>query len=84
MPYFDTEVDVSVDDFLSACNQKEIENLIDYLIEDGYLVDRSVSKPQDKSVLEIEWDDMINKLSQLRQRITNEEEDTIKKIVNKY
>jgi hypothetical protein len=84
MPYFDTEVDVSVDDFLSACNTREIEKMIDYLIDDGYLVDRSVSKQQDLSPLEIEWEDMINKLSQLRLRITNEDEEIIKKIVNKY
>jgi hypothetical protein len=84
MPYFDTEVDVSVDDFLSACNTREIEKMIDYLIDDGYLVDRSVSKPQNMSFLEIEWENMINKLSQLRLRITNEDEETIKKIVNKY
>jgi hypothetical protein len=84
MPYFDTEVDVSVDDFLLACNTREIEKMIDYLIDDGYLVDRSVSKQQDLSPLEIEWEDMINKLSQLRLRITNEDEEIIKKIVNKY
>lgn len=37
-----------------------------------------------KSILELEWDEMISKLNNLRQRITLEEEETIKNIINKY
>jgi len=39
MPYFysDTEVDISIDEFLSECDSGDIKELIDALIEDGHL-----------------------------------------------
>ena len=35
MPYID--VDIDVDDFLSYCSRRDIDDLIDALIEDEYL-----------------------------------------------
>jgi hypothetical protein len=88
MPEFETYVDVDVDEFLYALNKREKNELIDALVEDG-LVKRIVPrnselKGDQRSLLEIEWDTMIDKLSDLRLRLTNEEEEQIKKIVNKY
>ncbi len=37
-----------------------------------------------KNILELEWDEMIIKLNDLRYMLTPEEEETIKNIVNKY
>jgi hypothetical protein len=34
--------------------------------------------------LEIEWKDMCNKLSDIRQRISTDDEETIKNILKKY
>lgn len=36
------------------------------------------------SILEIEWQEMCNKLSDIRQRISIEDEETIKEILMKY
>jgi len=71
MPYFQTELEVDVDDFLSSCTKSEIKELIEALQEDDWLVKESVTR----------IDDMLNTL---RLRLSVEEEQTIKDIVNRY
>ena len=41
-------------------------------------------KPKQKSILELEWDEKINKLQQIRHIISNEDEIMIIEILNKY
>ena len=41
-------------------------------------------KPKPKSLLELEWDEKINKLQQIRHIISNEDEIMIIEILNKY
>jgi len=41
-------------------------------------------KPKPKSLLELEWDEKINKLQQIRHIISNEDEIMINEILNKY
>jgi hypothetical protein len=88
MPEFETYVDVDVDEFWSLCSTREKEELIDMLEEDGW-VKRTSPKgtdPSEKlpSILEIEWQDMCNKLSDIRQRRSSTDEETIKEILKKY
>jgi len=84
MPYFNTEVEVDVDDFLSSCSQSEIKELIEALQEDGWLVKEKVTKEDSMSVMDEEWLTVIQKLHTLRLRLSVEEEQTIKEIVNRY
>jgi hypothetical protein len=86
MPYieFSSDVDVDVDEFLSACSIREREELIDALVEDGYVIRVNDSNNSKKNILDLEWDEITYKLNLLRQRITLEEEETIKNIVKKY
>jgi len=84
MPYFDTEVEVDVDDFLSSCSQSEIKELIEALQEDGWLVKEKVTKEDSMSVMDEEWLTVIQKLHTLRLRLSVEEEQIIKDIVNRY
>jgi predicted CopG family antitoxin len=46
MPYFtiDTEVDISVDEFLYECDSNDIENLIEELIKKGWRVIRVLAR----------------------------------------
>lgn len=87
MPEFDTYVEVDVDEFLSACSDREREDLIDTLEEDGY-VKRVVpkgSKPADLlSIPDLEWQEMIVRLSGCRMQVTTEDEEILKKIASKY
>jgi len=88
MPEFETYVDVDVDDFLSECSPREKEELIDALVEDGWVV-RVAPKgviPEERlpSIPEIEWQEMCNKLSTIRHMISFEDEETIKQILKKF
>lgn len=88
MPEFETYVDVDVDDFLSECSPREKEELIDALVEDGWVV-RVAPKgviPEERlpSIPEIEWQEMCNKLSTIRHIISLEDEETIKQILKKF
>ena len=86
MPEFETYVDVSVDEFLSNCSPREIEKLIDSLIEDGYLNSNAVKnqEPNSLNIIEMEWEVTLDNLRQKRLTISNEDEEIIKLISKKY
>jgi len=84
MPYFETELEVDVNGFLSSCTKSEIKELIEELQEDGWLVKEKVTKEESMSVMDEEWLTVIQKLHTLRLRLSVEEEQTIKEIVNRY
>ena len=86
MPEFYVEdIDIDPSEFVSACSKREIDELIDALAEDGYIVKpiKSVSA-RDKNILDEEWDEVMGKLGgNGRLQLTNEEEEIIKKIANR-
>lgn len=84
MPYFSTEIDLDVDEFLSECSSREIKELIECLQEDGHLSKESIIKEDSMNLLDEEWLTVTNKLNTLRLRLSVEEEQTIKDIVNRY
>lgn len=84
MPYFETELEVDVDDFLSSCTKSEIKELIEALQEDGWLIKESVAQTDKMNLLDEDWLNVTNKLNTLRLRLSVEEEQTIKDIVNRY
>jgi hypothetical protein len=88
MPEFETYVDVDVDDFWYECSTREKEEFIDMLEEGGW-VKRISPKGTDPSetlpsIMDIEWQEMCNKLSELRLRISAQDEEMLKSIINKY
>lgn len=88
MPYFRTEIDIDVDEFWDECSRFEKNELIDLLVDEG-LVRRVANidvngEHRGPNLMEIEWNTMIDKLSLLRQRLSIEEEETIKALVSKY
>jgi hypothetical protein len=86
MPEFYVEdLDIDPSDFVSACSKREIGELIDALAEDGYIVKPINSVPaEDKNLLDEEWDEVMGKLAgRSRLRLTNEEEEIIRKIANR-
>lgn len=88
MPTFnqETEFDIEIDEFVSSCSKREIKTLIEVLVEEGHLNKSALPSDMtiDKNHLDLEWDTLCDKLSSLRIRLTVEEEETIKKIINKY
>jgi hypothetical protein len=86
MPTFYTEdIDIDPDEFVSSCNSREIEELIYALVEDGHIIKPGNHIPEnDKNLMDEEWDNVIGKLGgRGRLRLTNEEEEIIKKIADR-
>jgi len=88
MPEFTTEIDIDAEEFIDSCSRSELQELIDILVDEGWVirkVSRNSSPDAEKpNLLEIEWTDMLGKLSDLRQRVTPEEDEMIKNLVKKY
>lgn len=88
MPDFSTEIDIYVDEFWNECSRSEKNELIDLLVEEGHVIrvpNSSIDDEKQKlSLIEIEWNDMIDKLSTIRQRISLDEEEMLKTLVQKY
>jgi len=77
MPYFETtpdEIEVDVDDFLSACSDSEKKELVQALKDDGYL---------NEGDLDNDFDIALRKLVGNSWRLSKEDEETILKIANK-
>jgi hypothetical protein len=88
MPDFTSEIEIDVEEFWDECSKREKNELIDLLVNEGFVklvVDSNINNEfQRPSLMEIEWNTMIDKLSLLRQRVTLEEEQAIKDLVSKY
>jgi len=77
MPYFTTnpdEIEVDVDEFLSACSDSERKELVEALREDGYLNEGEGDN---------DFDIAVRKLLGNSWRLTKEDEVTILKIASK-
>ncbi len=84
MPEFRTEVDIEPYEYVDECSRHEKQELIDELVDRGFVLQISSPSETQPNLLEIEWFNTIAKLSKLRQRLSIEEEETIKALVEKY
>ena len=82
MPNID--VDVDVDDFLRSCSERDKEEIIEILTEDGYLDKKQDISNTNNNILDYEWQEILSNLENNRLRISNEDEETIKRISKKY
>jgi|LauGreDrversion4_2_1035121.scaffolds.fasta_scaffold154268_1 hypothetical protein len=86
MPEFSTYVDVDVFEFIDECSKSEINDLIDDLIDRGYLTKNSkgIGKPPQYSLIEETHRDYCDVLANSYHRMSKEEEETIANIAKKY
>ena len=88
MPYVDishTEVEVEVTEFLEACNKSDIEEIIEYLIEEGHINKFAVNDFNvNQSVTESEFEESLKKLHGNWNRLCSDDEATILKIANQF
>jgi hypothetical protein len=88
MPYFTPDdLDIDVDDFLSSCSSSEIEQVIDYLIEDGRITpERKFSQLRERglSVGESFYVEAIENLADKYHMLTKEEEELIIKLSKRF
>ena len=95
MPEFTAEIDIDPSEFISDCSSSEIDELIETLHEDGHLTEyfklNEILDPNsyivivgpDANLMDIEWSEVMVKLSRNRLMLSNDEEELIKKIANR-
>ena len=76
----EAEMDVSVDEFISECSTRDIEQLVEILREDGYITAKDLLTD---SLPDTELSQALTKIAQFRNVLTVEEEELIKKIGNR-
>lgn len=82
-------IDIDIDEVYRELSRSERNTLIDYLVEDGLVAKLATTNGnvsvQSTSYLDEEWNQVIDKLSgNNRLRLSNEDEEAIRKIANKY
>lgn len=86
MPYFnyDGDIDIDVDEFLSACDRSKIEEIIDSLVEDGHIKPSQIIYDSRMSAPEQLFEDALVKLHGKWNSLTKEEEQIIMLLANKF
>jgi hypothetical protein len=79
-------IDIDINDFLDRCDSSEKEELIDALIEDGYIKKncRVEYEDQSYSISESFYQQALDKLNGKWNMLTQEEEQIILKIANRF
>jgi hypothetical protein len=80
--FYVDDVDIDVDDFLSACSDSERKELIEALVEDGYIKRESLLNP-DKHGAVNEFDNACAHMIGNSWRLSKEDEDKIIEISKK-
>lgn len=87
MPTFYPDVedmDIDVDDFLNACSSKEIDELVEALIEDGHISKKAKLSYELYSAPETEFEEALEKLHGKWNTLTSEEEQAILAIAKRF
>ena len=86
MPEFnyDGYVDIDPSDYVDACSDSEIEDLIECLIDYDYLKNTTKKVDEQESVMEWEFNQIIEKITSNYIRLTSEEEEMLRKIASRF
>lgn len=86
--YQDDYFNIDVDEFLDNCNSSEIDEVISYLQEAGHLTSEEngyiVSVDSNLNPLDFEWQKLTSFISEIRLRMSNEDEEALRTIAKKY
>lgn len=82
----DTEIDVDVEvnDFLEDCDNSEIEEIVDWLQNNGHLRETSVDKSTEVCATEAEFMNALDKLYTKWNMLSKEEEQTILNLAKRF
>jgi len=80
--FYVNDVDIDVDEFLSACSDSEIKELVDALVEDGHLKPGAVANST--KINNEEFDEACSNLIGNSWRLSKEDEETILQIAKKF
>jgi hypothetical protein len=79
-------VDVDLDDVFMAMGESDRKDITKWLFDEGYLdtyLEKERAKSLTSNVNGWAWEDICNKLANNQLRLTNEEEEIIKKIADR-
>ena len=82
MPYI--SVDIDFEEVYQELRDREKQQLVDWLKEDGYLTKRDTEYEGQKSVLQELFEDDVAKIKEAYLTISKEDFDTIIQIAKKY
>lgn len=81
MPEFETSIDIDIGDFISECNSREIKDLIEFLVEDGYLPESILTDTHKAE--NTNWNQEVQKLIDSKWKLSVDDEQTILNITKK-
>lgn len=87
MPNFDiqTDIDIDIEEFVDACNEREIDELIDYLVECEYIPPTMLREViSSKTFSEKDFEEKLSKIANNRFLLSDEEFELIEKIANRF
>lgn len=83
MPTFYAEdLDIDVDEFLDACNDREINQVIEWLREEEYISNYSIAETE--SINDSTFNDAVIKIQNHRISLSREEEEFILNIAKRF
>jgi hypothetical protein len=81
--FYSEEIELDPDDFLSACNSREIKELIQALVDDGHINDPYVKRRDNVSMNEESFNECLDKITNNYLQLTHEEEEVIRNIAKR-
>jgi ribosomal protein S8 len=90
MPTFyqdvEAEVEIEIEEFVDALSSREKQELIDYLIDEGHIcsINKISASRSNMTLQQQEFENALENLKQNRLRLSNEEEQLIINISNKF
>jgi hypothetical protein len=86
MPDFNTSIEIEPWEYVSECSKRDIEDLIETLINDGHLdtFNGKVKPSNSNTLMDDKWNDTLEKLRNSRHLLSIEEENRITEIGEKF
>jgi hypothetical protein len=81
--YVDVDIDINVDDFLEECTSREIDGVIDWLIDNNHINEPQKTVDTNLSFDEEHLHKNLDKIRDSYYLLSEEEEELIKQIANK-
>ena len=79
----ETEISLEVNEIYDNLSDREIKKLIDFFVEDGFVISKTPYENKSLNLLDKEWETAILTLNENRHRLSKEDEEIIKNISNK-
>ena len=83
-PFYPDDIEIDIDDFLEACDPREIEEVIEYLSDEGYLKKASYELDRGQSIHEQNFNDCLSKIHNNYLSLTSEEEAVLYAIAQRF